>query len=268
MSGPRFAFLDHPGPIAFAHRGGALEATENTWTSFTHARDLGYRYIETDVNASADGVVLTIHDPFLQRVSDRTGLVREMTWQQLSEVRLTPRPGPATPAGEPIPRLDEVLAAWPEMRWNIDAKHDSTIDPLIETLRKAGAVERVCVTSFSDRRLTRMRKALGPKLCTAMGPAGVGALRLASALPRAAATPAAAPLGRFGAAQVPIRQGWMPMVDRRLVDTAHRAGLQVHVWTIDDETTMARLLDLGVDGIMTDRPTVLKGLLERRQAWY
>jgi glycerophosphoryl diester phosphodiesterase len=262
VSAARFAFLDHPGPIAFAHRGGALEAFENSWSSFTHAHDLGYRYIETDVNASSDGVVLTLHDPYLDRVTERSGLVREMPWRELATVRLNGRGG-----GEVIPRLDEVLAAWPEMRWNIDAKHDSAVEPLIETLRQAGAVERVCVTSFSDRRLSRIRRALGPELCTALGPAGVSSLRATSLLPPALSTPASGPLGRFGAAQVPLRKGWMPLVDRRLVAAAHRAGLQVHVWTVDDETTMARLLDLGVDGIMTDRPRVLKNLLERRQAW-
>jgi glycerophosphoryl diester phosphodiesterase len=262
VSGVRFAFLDHPGPIAFAHRGGALEAFENTWTSFTHARDLGYRYIETDVNATSDGVVLTLHDPYLDRVSEHSGLVRDLPWRELSTVRLNGRDG-----GEPIPRLDELLAAWPEMRWNIDAKHDSTVDPLIETLRHAGVIDRVCVTSFSDRRLTRIRRALGPRLCTAMGPAAVTSLRATSLLPRALAASAAAPLSRFGAAQVPLRKSWMPLVDHRFVTAAHEAGLHVHVWTIDDETTMARLLDLGVDGIMTDRPRVLKELLERRGAW-
>jgi glycerophosphoryl diester phosphodiesterase len=255
----RFTFLDHPGPIAFAHRGGALEALENTWSSFTHAHDLGYRYVETDAHATSDGVVVALHDPDLRRLGDRHGLVREMTWKDVAWVRLN--------GVEPIPRLDEVLAAWPEIRWNIDAKHDSVVEPLVATIRKAGALERVCVTAFSDRRLARIRQDLGPHLCTAMGPGAVAALRVASLLPRAAAVPATAPLSRFGAAQVPLRQGRMPLVDRRLVGVAHQAGLQVHVWTIDDEATMTSLLDLGVDGIMTDRPSVLKGLLERRQEW-
>jgi glycerophosphoryl diester phosphodiesterase len=153
------------------------------------------------------------------------------------------------------------------MRWNIDAKHDSTVEPLVETLRQARAIDRVCVTSFSDRRLNRLRRALGPGLCTALGPAGVSSLRTTSLLPSALSTAATSPLGRFGAAQVPLRKGWMPLIDRRFVAAAHRAGLQVHVWTVDDETTMARLLDLGVDGIMTDRPRILKELLERRHAW-
>src|ERR1700678_2770675 len=102
---PCFAFLDRPGPIAFAHRGGAREAFENTWTSFGHARELGYRYMETDVHATSDGVVVAIHDPDLQRVADRGGLIRETTWRELATVRLH--------GDEPIPRLDELLAAWP-----------------------------------------------------------------------------------------------------------------------------------------------------------
>jgi glycerophosphoryl diester phosphodiesterase len=256
---PRFAFLDHPGPLPIAHRGGALEEFENTWKSFCHARELGYRYLETDVNATSDGVAVALHDPFLHRVTDRQGLVREMPYRELSAVRLVDN--------EPIPRLDELLQAWPEVRWNIDAKHDSAVDPLIDTVRTADAIDRVCVTSFSDRRLTRVRRALGPELCTALGPAAISSLRFASLLPRAAATPAIAPLVRFGAVQVPLRRGWMPLVDSRLIETAHRARLQVHVWTVDDEITMSRLLDLGVDGIMTDRPTVLKRVLQARQQW-
>jgi glycerophosphoryl diester phosphodiesterase len=256
---PRFPFLDHPGPIPFAHRGGALEEFENTWKSFAHARDLGYRYLETDVNATSDGVVLAIHDPFLHRVTDRHGLVRELTWQELSAIRLD--------GNGPIPRLDELLHAWPEARWNIDVKHDTAVDPLVATLRRTDAVDRVCITSFSDRRLTRVRRALGPALCTALGPAAVGSLRLASMLPSAAAAPMVAPLVRFGAVQVPVHRGRMPLVDSRFVRMAHRARLQVHVWTVNDEVTMSRLLDLGVDGIMTDRPSVLKQVLEGRQQW-
>jgi glycerophosphoryl diester phosphodiesterase len=259
VSRPRFAFLDHPGPIPFAHRGGALEEFENTWKSFSRARDLGYRYLETDVNATSDGVALAIHDPFLHRVTDRHGLIREMTWQELSRVRLD--------GDEPIPRLDDLLNAWPDVRWNIDVKHDTAVDSVIDTLRRTDAIERVCITSFSDRRLTRVRRELGPSLCTALGPAAIASLRFASVLPVSAATPLIAPLASFGAAQVPVRQGWMPLLDGRFVRTAHRARLHVHVWTINEETTMTRLLELGVDGIMTDRPTVLKGVLEGRRQW-
>lgn len=260
VTAPRFKFLDHPGPIPFAHRGGALEGPENTWTSFSQAHDLGYRYMETDVHATKDGIVVAIHDPDLRRVSGVSGVVRDMTWTSLTQVKLA--------GGEGIPRLDELLVAWPEVRWNIDAKHDSVVGPLIETLHRADAVERVCVTSFSDRRVARLRRALGPTACTTIGPAGVAALRVASLMPDRLLPRVRRSLNGFGAAQVPIRQGRIPIIERRFVDAAHQAGLQVHVWTIDDEPTMARLLDLGVDGIMTDRPTTLKELLVRRGAWF
>lgn len=260
VSSARFAFLDHPHPIAFAHRGGALEATENSWTSFRRAQDLGYRYLETDVHATSDGIVVTIHDEDLRRTTERAGLVREMTWAQLSAIRLRG-------TDEPVPRLDDALAAWPEMRWNIDAKHASVVGPLIETIHRSGALDRVCITAFDDRRLARIRRALGPQLCTGMGPAATAALRTASVLPGRAGRVLAQRVAPFGAAQVPVRSGRVPLADRRFIDTAHRLGVQVHVWTVDDPTTMDRLLDLGADGIMTDRPSVLKEVLVRRGAW-
>ena len=260
VSSARFAFLDHPGPIAFAHRGGALEAAENTWTSFRRAKELGYHYMETDVHATRDGVVVTIHDADLARTAERSGLVREMDWAELAAVRLTG-------SDEPVPRLDDALAAWPDVRWNIDAKHDSVVGPLIETIHRSGAIERVCITSFNDRRLARIKRALGPKLCTGMGPAASTALRLASVLPGAAGRQLGRRVAGFGAAQVPVRQGRVPLVDRRFVDTARELGIAVHIWTVDDAATMERLLDLGVDGIMTDRPSALKEVLVKRSQW-
>ena len=259
MNRARFAFLEHDGPIAFAHRGGALEAPENTWKSFRHAHDLGYRYMETDVHATRDGVVVTIHDPDLKRVSEQNGVIREMSWKHLAAVRLG--------SGEAVPRLDDLLAAWPDVRWNIDAKHDSVVGPLLETIHRTGALDRVCITSFNDRRLARLRRALGPSACMTMGPATTTMLRLSSWLPERFRWRLSGRLAGFAAAQVPLYQWRLPVVDRNFVESAHQAGLVVHVWTIDDEATMSRLFDLGVDGLMTDRPTVLKDLLVRRQAW-
>jgi glycerophosphoryl diester phosphodiesterase len=258
VDSPRFAFLDHAGPIAFAHRGGASEAPENTWEAFRHAVDMGYLYIETDVHASSDGVVVTIHDPDVSRTSERSGLVREMAWSDLAAVRLSG-------SADPVPRLDDALAAWPDVRWNIDAKHDSVVGPLIETIHRAGALDRVCITSFNDRRLARIRRAMGPKLCTGLGPAATAILRLVSVVPTAHSLTSR--LAGFGAVQVPLRQGRIPVVDRRLVEAAHRLELEVHVWTIDDPATMGELLDMGVDGIMTDRPSTLREVLLQRAAW-
>jgi glycerophosphoryl diester phosphodiesterase len=262
VAAARYPFLDSAAPIAFAHRGGSAERMENTWASFSHAHALGYRYMETDVHATRDGVVVAVHDPSFSRVSPRGDLVRELDWPELSTIELN--------SGDTVPRLDELLSAWPEVRWNIDAKHDSVVRPLAETLKRCGAVERVCATSFSDVRLERLKRILGPRLCTAMGPTGVTALRLASFSPRSPALLSAGillPFRRFGAVQVPTAYGNVPLVDERFIRTAHAALLQVHVWTIDTEDEMVRLLELGVDGIMTDRPTVLKDVLERRSQW-
>jgi glycerophosphoryl diester phosphodiesterase len=256
----RFAFLDHPGPIPFAHRGGALESPENTWEAFRHARELGYRYLETDVHCTRDGVVLAIHDSDLGRTTGGPGLVREMPWESLRSVH-------PTGSSSTVPRLDELLEEWPDARWNIDAKHGSVVGPLIETIHRSRAIDRICITSFSDRRVARIRRALGPRLCTGMGPAAAAALRVASVVGGRAAQTLGRRISDFGAAQVPLRQGRIPMVDRRLLDTARRFDLQVHVWTVDDAATMERLLDLGVDGIMTDRPTTLQEVLQKRGAW-
>lgn len=257
----RFEFLDHPAPIPFAHRGGAAESPENSRAAFSHAIDLGYRYLETDVHATADGVVVIIHDPDLARTADRPGRVGELAWSEVNAARL--------PGDQHILRLDDVLDEWPDARWNLDAKHDAVVEPLAGVLRRAGAVGRVCVTSFSDRRVARLRRLLGSSLCTATGPAAIAALRVASLspLPGVARKVGGRAWGPAAATQVPVRQGRVPVIDRRYVRFAHRCGLPVHAWTIDEEAVMDQLLDLGVDGIMTDRPTVLRDVLIRRGQW-
>jgi glycerophosphoryl diester phosphodiesterase len=253
-----FEFLDHPIPIPFAHRGGAAEWPENTMEAFGGAYRLGFRYMETDVHATSDGVVVAFHDDTLDRVTDRSGRIAELPW---SEVRL------ARVAGrEPIPQLEELFALAPDVRVNIDVKEDSAIEPLTDLLRRTNAVGRVCLAGFSGRRLDAMRRALGAELCTSMGPLDTARLRAASVSPgflRDRVGPHGIPC-----AQVPMRQTGVPVVDGKFVREAHRRGVQVHVWTIDDPNVMASLLDLRVDGIMTDRPAVLKTVLAARGQWF
>lgn len=248
-----FPFLDHPGPIPFAHRGGASEAPENTLPAFEHAVNLGFRYLETDVHVTADGVLVAFHDDRLDRVTDRTGVIRELPWSEVSKARVDGR--------EPIPLLEDVLGTWPEVRVNIDPKADDSVDPLIEVIRRTGSVHRVCVGSFSDERIARVRAALGPELCTGMGPEElVGLIRAFEGehvqfSSQAAQIPPADPKGR-------------PLATPELVEVAHRFGIAVHVWTIDDPDEMHALLDIGVDGIMTDRPAVLRDVFEQRGHWH
>ena len=249
----RFPFLEHPGPIPFAHRGGASEAPENSLPAFQNAIELGYRYVETDVHATRDGVLVAFHDDVLDRVTDRRGRIDELDWCEVSEARIDGR--------EPIPLLEDILRTWPELKVNIDPKADSSVEPLIEVLRRTDAVDRVCVGSFSDDRTDRVRAAIGADLCTSMGPEEfVGLIR---------AFDGEDVTFRSQAAQVPpTDHSGRPLVTTDLVEVAHRCGIVVHVWTIDDADEMRRLLDLGVDGIMTDRPAVLREVFEERGEWH
>jgi glycerophosphoryl diester phosphodiesterase len=252
MKQSRFKFLEHDGVLAFAHRGGAHEAPENTMKAFAYAVDLGYRYLETDAYATRDGVLISFHDDKLDRVTDRKGKVEEMTWDQLREARIG--------GAEPIPRLEDLIAAWPHTKINIDAKHDAAVAPLIALIKRMGIEDRVCIGSFSDKRIRQIQDAFDGAVCTSPGPGGI--LRLKSAT-------MGFPSRRFreGCAQVPPRAQGLTLVDRRFVQAAERHGLQVHVWTIDEEAEMHRLLDLGVQGLMTDRPALLKRVLQQRGRW-
>jgi glycerophosphoryl diester phosphodiesterase len=248
-----FAYLDWPGPIPFAHRGGASEVPENTMPAFAHAVDLGYRYVETDAHVTADGVLLAFHDDVLDRVTDGSGTIAELPWRVVQTALVD--------GEEPIPLMEDLLGTWPDLRVNIDPKHDAAVDPLVEVLRRTGAADRVCVGSFSDERIARVQAAL-PGICTSLGPNG--SLQLGMA---ATGTEGIGDLGS-PCAQLPPAYGDVTIVTEELVAEAHRRGMQVHVWTIDDADEMVALLDLGVDGIMTDRPQVLKEVLQARGQWH
>ncbi len=255
MIARRYAYLDTPTPIAFAHRGGAALAGENTMAAFARAVELGYRYIETDTHATADGVAVVFHDHTLARIAGRPGRIRQLPWAELSRVRVD---------GQPVvPRLSDVLDAWPKVRFNIDVKADSAVGPTIEAVRATGALDRVLLASFSDARTARMRAVLGPGVATSLGSRGAAQLWAASRAGRGAARLAT----RVAAAQVPYRQGPVRVVDERFVRYAHGLGLQVHVWTVDAPDRMNELLDLGVDGIMTDRIDVLREVYTARGCW-
>jgi len=247
----KYPFLEHAGILAFAHRGGAGDAPENTMPAFQACVDLGYRYVETDVHCTLDGKLVAFHDETLDRVTNRTGRISELNWAEVQEARVD---------GESIPLLEDILGTWPELRVNIDPKADTAVAPLIAAIQKTNALERVCIGAFSDTRLRRLRDALGPRLCTSMGPVEVFRLRMRSL---------GIPAGGFsaGCAQVPVKQGVIPVVDRLSVRAAHALDMQMHVWTIDEPSEMNRLLDMGVDGLITDRPVRLKRVLETRGEW-
>ncbi len=247
-------YLDGPRFHAFAHRGGLGVAPENTMAAFQDAVDLGFVYLETDVHLTADGVVVAFHDDDLRRTCGVDARIEDLTWDQLREVRV---------AGEhSVPLLEEILSTWSHVRVNIDCKSDAVVDPLIGLLRRTSVLDRVCVGSFSDRRLNQVRAALGDDVCTSLGPRGVAILLAAANTHERLANRLAAHV-----AQVPLKQGPLPLVTRRFVDTAHEIGMLVHVWTIDDPVTIGELIDLGVDGVMSDDTRALRDVLTARGLW-
>jgi glycerophosphoryl diester phosphodiesterase len=250
-------YLSGPHPRAYAHRGwhlDDLDGCENTLAAFRRAVDEGFAYLELDVHASADGVAHVHHDARLDRTTDGSGALAARTSAELAGVLVRGR--------EPIPRLDEVLAALPDTRITIELKATAAVAPMLAAVEAADAWHRVCVGGFDQSWLTAARDAGGQRLCTSMAQRDVLALRSKAWLRGVEVLPL-----RGDLAQVPVRFGPLTVVDRRFLDTAHAAGREVHVWTVDDPAEMDRLLDLGVDGLLSDRPDLLRATLEKRGQW-
>ncbi|MER5755781.1 glycerophosphodiester phosphodiesterase [Streptomyces sp. NPDC002088] len=249
----RHPYLDHPGPLAFAHRGGAADGLENTVAQFRRAVATGYRYIETDVHATRDGKLVAFHDAALDRVTDGAGRIADLRWEDVRHARVGGK--------EPVPLFEELLETFPEVRWNVDIKAEPALHPLLNLIARTDSWDRVCVGSFSEARVVRAQRLAGPRLATSYGTRGVLNLRL-----RSWGVPAALRRSAI-AAQVPESQSGIQVVDHRFVRAAHARGLQVHVWTINEADRMHRLLDLGVDGIMTDHIDTLRKVMEDRGVW-
>jgi glycerophosphoryl diester phosphodiesterase len=255
-----YAFFDNGGrPIAMAHRGGALTGDntgiENSMVAFAAAVALGYRYVETDVHATSDGAVVAFHDRTLDRVTDLTGSVADIPYDRVRHALIGGR--------EAVPLLSEILTSWPELRLNIDCKGRGAIEPLARVIAAHRAWDRVCVASFSPWRMNRLRARLGSRVATSYTPLGIAALRLLPTYRLRWLTD-----GHPGvAAQVPGSAGPLRIVTSSFVERAHDLRKQVHVWTVDDPDEMTALLDLGVDGIISDRADLLRDVYVARNIW-
>jgi glycerophosphoryl diester phosphodiesterase len=259
MKAAAYPYFDVPF-AAYAHRGGALYPPnlhrENTRHAFQQAVGLGYRYLETDVHATADRVLVAFHDDVLDRVTDRTGQIAQLPYAEVARARIG--------GLDPIPQLSELLSAFPDARFNIDAKSDASVDPLAVAIAEHQAYERVCVSSFSLARLHRLRRLLGPRVASAASSAGVAVNRFVPWLTWALNS--AAPVLQLPVAY-PFRGRMVTVLTPALVRAVHRSGKRVQIWTVDDSQTMERLIELGVDGIFTDRIDVLKDVLLQRGLW-
>ena len=246
-------FFDREGPLALAHQGGGDEEVENSTAAFANAGRLGYRYLDIDLQVTSDGVLVAHHDERLDRLTDLKGRVDEKPWSEVSEARL--------PNGEPLARFEDLLDAHADASWNIEIKSDSALTPMVDLLRRRDLGPRVCLSSFNDFRMRRVRKAaddLNPAYAAAL--VSTIWLKITSYVPL--------PYRTFAhVSQAPVKDRGIPVLNARFVDRAHRVGLEVIAWTIDEPEEMHRLLDLEVDGILTDAPTQLRTVLADRGQW-
>lgn len=235
------------GFLAFAHRGGSKLLAENSLVAFKAAADIGYRYLETDVQLTSDGRLVAFHDSNLLRTCGVDREISSMTASELSRVRID--------GLEPIPFLEDLFEEVPRAMFNVDAKSDESVAPLVDFLRRTASLDRVCIGSFSHRRLQRIRGVLGTDVCTSASPREVVSWMIG------------APLRGPSCIQIPLSQSGLKIVTEGRVERSHRSGIPIHVWTIDDPAVMQSLIDLGVHGIMTDEAHILKQVAEANSIW-
>ncbi|WP_300344993.1 glycerophosphodiester phosphodiesterase [Nesterenkonia sp.] len=279
----------HHAPLAFAHRGADPER-ENTMAAFRHAVQLGYRYLEIDVRTSADGQLVIFHDETLDRVTDGSGPLSDKTWAELAELRVigaaakqaarrttageltdsryaahsVKQEGTQGP-GEPLVRFAEALEAFPDIHFNVDLKDAASVEPFARIVEEFGAHHRVLAASFNDARRHRVRKLLGNSVATSGGWVSTALIVLLG--PLGFMRRLSGRVARIDCVQVPIQRGRIRVVTPQFIERCHRAGLQVHVWVVDEPAQMHQLLDLGVDGLMTDDAEALAQVMRERSVW-
>ena len=233
--------------------------------AFRGAVDLGYRYLETDLHVTADGVLVCIHDDTVDRTTDGAGQVADYTFDDLARLdagfRHRGRDGHSfRGSGVAVPSLEEVATSLPDVRLIVDMKVDGLADELAAFIDRHDLAKRIIVGSFSDDRIAKFTDVTEGKVPTSTGPTAARSWMLTSRVDRGAG-------GTASALQLPTQMRGLRVVDEKLIETAHAKGLQVHVWTVNDSHEMGQLLDMGVDGIVTDRPDLLKEVLMGRGQW-
>jgi glycerophosphoryl diester phosphodiesterase len=254
-------------PLVFAHRGGGGLFPENTLEAFKYSASLGVDVLELDVHSTADGRLVVTHDRSVDRTTDGSGRVNEMTLDELKRLdagyHFSPDGGKTFPfrgRGITIPTLEEIFDALPDMTFNVEPKQQtpSIVKPLCGILRERKMTGRVIVGSFRQEVLDEFR-AECPEVATSASPseAGYFLAMYKTGLAESYTPP-------MQALQVPERLGYLNVVSEDFVKAAHRLNLKVHVWTVNETEDMRRLTEMGVDGIMTDYPDRLLKLLEEK----
>lgn len=253
------SYLSHEHPIRFAHRGSTILWPENTMTAFQGAVDSGCIYIETDLHVTIDGVLVTFHDDKLERLTNGKGWVKDWNWEDLRKLDAAYHFNPAANyplrnSGITIPSLEKVMTTFPNLMLNLDLKQPGIEQNVVDFIKKFGYENRVMIASFKAGRVRRFRSLSGSCCATSAGYTEAGAFWVYSRIGKSYKIPAAA-------LQVPPRKGWLTIVDEKLIKNAHALGIQVHVWTVNEPQEMQRLIELGVDGIITDRIDLLNRVL-------
>ncbi|MFC0582646.1 glycerophosphodiester phosphodiesterase family protein [Micrococcoides hystricis] len=254
-----------PGAVkGFSHRGSDM-SRENTAAAFQAVAQLGFRYFETDLRTTLDGKLVCFHDSVLDRVTDRRGPISKYTWDELKDVRV---------GGEPILLFEELLATFPDHHVNVDLKDSASSQYLGRLIRRYDAAERVLVGSFQDNHRINFFRSF-PRYRNVMASSGgQRCLTMLWSVSRLGVNAATLAVGKrmrkqllIDAAQVPVYEKVVRVTDRRFIEFCHALGIEVHVWTINDPATMEQLIDLGVDGLVSDDGPALAGVLDRHGFW-
>jgi glycerophosphoryl diester phosphodiesterase len=258
-------------PIVIGHRGCAGEAPENTLVAFERGLAAGAAILESDVRVTRDAVPVLLHDAEVDRVTDGAGPVCELALEELRRLdaghRFSPDGGRTHPfrgQGLRIPTFEEALKAFPGARFNLELKADQPdiVEATLDAVIRNGRESLTLLTAGDDDLMARLRSQIASRdVPVAQGASVADILDVLRS-----ARDGSAPTTPAMALQVPAEFGGRPLVTRDLVEHAHAHDIQVHVWTINAAEEMAKLLDLGVDGIVTDFPGVLSELIERRRA--
>ena len=238
--------------LAFAHRGGSESAPENSFKAFYRAVEIGYKYLETDVHLTKDGYLITFHDASLDRVTNKNGLIKDLKLSDIKKAKID--------GTEEIPLLLELLDSFPNCFFNIDCKVDETVKPLVDLIKNKALFDRVCVGSFSQKRINYIRKSLGKDVKTSMGPSEV-------ILSKFLSYTSVKYNFQSSYTSIPIKRYGVSLLDKRNIDYLKSTNQKVIAWTINNEDQMKMLINMGVDGIMTDNLSLLKKVLIDENLW-
>ena len=248
----KYPFLNQDYFMGFAHRGAATGLTENTLQAFRAAHLLGYKNFELDVRASLDGEVFICHDDSLERILGEPLLLSKLSSNKIKELERT--------NGFEITKLETILEEFPNVNLNIDAKSWKVIGPLCKIIEQTNCHDRICIASFNDLRILKIIRRLGPRVCYSLGPVGVINCYMAYLLKRKIRVQA-------GCLQIPDTFYNYEYLTEKFIEFVHRLGLLIHIWTVNNESRMRKLIDIGVDGIMTDNCSGLKNVMKEYQLW-